>query len=137
MYIYLFMRLIYIIMLIALIMTSGCLGDKSVIKANVTITEHNSTPVIERIDVTSVKVSIAEDHKQVSAHLPGVYMSTFWNSKQIDYWRSVDYKGSGQYEITSELKTIPNKGDSVDVYIKVYDDNGDERTARKTTLKWE
>jgi hypothetical protein len=135
--IYLLMRLTYIIMLIALIMASGCLGEKSVIKANVTITEHNGTPVIDSIDVTSLNVSKAEDHQQVSTHLPGVYMSTFWDSKQIDYWRSVDYKGSGQYEIISELKIIPNKGDSVDVYIKVHDNNGDELTASKATLKWE
>ena len=132
------MRLIlFAIILIALIMASGCLGEKTVIKANVTITEHNATPVIESIDVTSAKVSKAEDHTQVSTHLPGVYMSTIWNLKQIDYWRSVDYKGSGQYEIISELKTIPNKGDSVDVFIKVHDSNGDELTARKITLIWE
>ena len=118
-------------------MASGCLGEKTVIKANVTITEHNDTPVIESIDVTSVKVSKGEDHTQVSTHLPGVYMSTIWNLKQIDYWRSVDYKGSGQYEIISELKTIPNKGDNVDVFIKVHDSNGDELTASKITLIWE
>ncbi len=132
------MRLIvFAIILIALIMASGCLGEKTVIKANVTITEHNGTPVIESIDVTTAKVSKAEDHMQVSTHLPGVYMSTIWNLKHIDYWRSVDYKGSGQYEITSELKTMPNKGDSVDVFIKVRDSNGDEMTASKITLIWE
>jgi len=134
---YLLMRLIYIIMLIAVIMASGCLGEKSVIKANITITEHNGTPVIESIDVTSVKVSNAEDHKEPSNHFPGVYMSTIWDSKQIDYWRSVEYKGSGEYEIISELKTIPNKGDRVDVFIKVHDSNGDELTSSKVTLQWE
>jgi len=53
------MRLIFIIMLIALIMVSGCLGEKSVIKANGTITEQNGTPVIENIDVAIAKVSNA------------------------------------------------------------------------------
>ena len=64
-------------------------------------------------------------------------MNTIRNSKQIDYWRSVDYKGSGEYEIISELKTIPNKGDKVDVFIKVHDSNGDELTASKVTIGWE
>lgn len=118
-------------------MASGCLGEKTVIKANVTITEHNGTPVIDIIDVTSEKVSSAEDYKEPSAHFPGVYMSTILDSKQIDYWRSVNYKGSGEYEIISELKIIPNKGDSVDVYIKVHDNNGDELTSKKVTLIWE
>lgn len=131
------MRSIFVIILIALIMASGCLGEKTVIKANVTITEHNGTPVIDIIDVTSAKVSNAEDYKEPSAHFPGVYMSTILDSKQIDYWRSVNYKGSGEYEIISELKIIPNKGDSVDVYIKVHDNNGDELTSRKVTLIWE
>ena len=131
------MRSIFVIILIALIMASGCLGEKTVIKANITITEHNSTPVIDSIDVTSAKVSNAEDYKEPSAHFPGVYMSTILDSKQIDYWRSVNYKGSGEYEIISELKIIPNKGDSVDVYIKVHDNNGDELTSRKVTLIWE
>ncbi|NOR59126.1 MAG: hypothetical protein GQ469_00610, partial [Methanosarcinales archaeon] len=53
------MRSIFVIILIALIMASGCLGEKTVIKANVTITEHNGTPVIDIIDVTSAKVSNA------------------------------------------------------------------------------
>lgn len=131
------MRSIFVIILIALIMASGCLGEKTVIKANITITEHNSTPVIDSIDVTSAKVSNAEDYKEPSAHFPGVYMSTILDSKQIDYWRSVDYKGSGEYEIISELKIIPNKGDVVDVSIKVHDSNGDELTSRKVTLEWE
>jgi len=123
--------------LIALIMASGCLGEKTVIKANITITEHNATPVIDSIDVTSAEVSNAEDYKEPSAHFPGVYMSTIWDSKQIDYWRSVGYKGSGEYEIISELQTIPNKGDSVDVYIKVHDEYGDELTASKITILWD
>ncbi len=131
------MRSIFVIILIALIMASGCLGEKTVIKANVTITEHNGTPVIDIIDVTSAKVSNAEDYKEPSAHFPGVYMSTILDSKQIDYWRSVNYKGSGEYEIISELKSIPNKGDRVDVFIKVHDSNGDELTSRKVTLIWE
>lgn len=131
------MRSIFVIILIALIMASGCLGEKTVIKANVTITEHNGTPVIDIIDVTSAKVSNAEDYKEPSAHFPGVYMSTILDSKQIDYWRSVNYKGSGEYEIISELKIIPNKGDSVDVYIKVHDNNGDELISKKVTLIWE
>ena len=63
-------------------------------------------------------------------------MSTIWDSKQIDYWRSVEYKGSGEYEIISELISIPNKGDRVDVFIKVHDSNGDELTASKVTLQW-
>ena len=106
-------------------------------KADITITEQNGTPVIESIDVTSAKVSKAEDYKETSAHFPGVYMNSIWNSKQIDYWRSVDYKGSGEYEIISELKNIPNKGDRVDIFIKVYDVNGNELTASKVTIGWE
>ncbi len=125
------------LLLIALVMTSGCIGEKTVMKADITITEQNGTPVIESIDVTSAKVSKAEDYKEPSAHFPGVYMNTIWNSEQIDYWRSVDYKGSGEYEIISELKSIPNKGDRVDIFIKVHDRNGDELTARKITLIWE
>ncbi len=124
------------LLLIALVMTAGCIGEKTVMKANITITEQNGTPVIERIDVASAKVSRAEDCKEVSAHFPGVYMNTIRNSEQIDYWRSVDYKGSGEYEIISELKSIPNKGDRVDIFIKVHDRNGDELTASKVTMEW-
>ncbi|MCD6206642.1 MAG: hypothetical protein J7J06_01480 [Methanosarcinales archaeon] len=125
------------ILLIVLVMASGCIGEKTVMKANITITEQNGTPVIESIDVTSAKVSKAEDYKETSAHFPGVYMNTIRNSKQIDYWRSVDYKGGGEYEIISELKSIPNKGDRVDIFIRVHDRNGDELTASTVTLQWE
>jgi hypothetical protein len=125
------------LLLIALVMTSGCIGEKTVMKANITITEQNGTPVIECIDVASAKVSGAEDYTEVSAHFPGVYMNTIRNSKQIDYWRSVDYKGSGEYEIISELKSIPNTGDKVDIFIKVHDCNGDELTASRVIMEWD
>ena len=125
------------VLLIALVMASGCIGENTVMKADITITEQNGTPVIESIDVTSAKVSKVEDYKAASAHFPGVYMNAICNSKQVDYWRSVDYKGSGEYEIISELKNIPNKGDRVDIFIKVHDRNGDELTASKVTMDWE
>jgi len=131
------MRLIFIIMLIALIMVSGCLGEKSVIKANVTITEQNGTPVIENIDVAIAKVSNAEDYKEASSHYPGVYMRCISNMVMIDYWRSVDYTGPGEYELISELQNVPEKGDRVDVIIRVDDSNTTEIAKKIEIIKWE
>ena len=132
------MRLIlFAIILIALIMASGCIGEKTVIKANITITEHNGTPVIESIDVTTVKVSKAEDYKGVSAHYPGVYMRSVSNMIMIDYWRSVDYTGPGEYELISELLNVPEKGDRVDVIIRVDDSNSNQIAKRTETIIWE
>lgn len=129
--------IVVVLLLIALTMASGCLGEKTVIIANVVITEHNGTPVIESIDVTSAKVSKAEDYIEVSSDLPGVYMSTFWNSGQIDYWRSVKYIGSGEYEIISELTRVPNEGDRVDVNIAIYDVNNSLIEESQMTIPWE
>jgi hypothetical protein len=131
------MRLIYIIMLIALIMASGCLGEKTVIKANVTITEHNGTPIIESIDVTSVQVSKVEDYREVSPCLPGVNMKCISNMRHIDYWRSVDYNGSGEYELISELRIMPDKGEGVNVIIEVVDSSGNVMAKRTETSTWE
>jgi len=132
------MRIIlFAIILIALIMASGCLGDKTVIKANVTITEHNGTTVIESIDVTSAKVSNVEDYREASAHYPGVYMRSISNSMMIDYWRSVDYTGPGEYELISELRKVPEKGDRVDVIIRIDDNNTDQIAKRTKTIIWE
>jgi hypothetical protein len=121
---------------ILLILSSGCLGEKTVIKADIKITEQEGKPVIESMNVTSAQVSKAEDYKEVPFHLPGICMRTIWNSRKIDYWRCIEYKGSGEYEIISELISIPNKGDSVDVIISVYDINADELTARRVTQPW-
>ena len=129
--------IVVVLLLIALTMASGCLGEKTVIIANVVITEHNGTPVIESMDVTSAKVSKAEDYIDVSSDLPGVYMSTFWNSGQIDYWRSVKYIGSGEYEIISELTRVPNEGDRVDVNIAIYDVNNSLIEESQMTIPWE
>lgn len=128
--------IVVVLLLIALTMASGCLGEKTVIKANVVITEHNGTPFIESIDVTSAKVSKAENYNQVSNDLPGVYMNTIWNSGQIDYWRSVPYGGSGEYEIISELKRIPNEGDKVDVHIRIYDVNNNLIEGNQVIIPW-
>ncbi len=131
------MRSIFVIILIALIMASGCLGEKSVIKANVTITEHNGTPVIDIIDVTTDKVSKVEDYREASSHYPGVYMKSISDMIMIDYWRSVDYNGPGDYEIISELRKVPEKGDRVDVIIRVDDSNGTQVAKRTETIIWE
>ncbi len=130
------MRWIVLALLFMIIISSGCLGEKTVIKANVKITERDDKPVIESMNVSTTRISVVEDYKQVDPILPGVYMKTIWNSKQIDYWRSVEYKGSGGYEIISELKTTPNKGDRVDVVINVLDSNGNEIAISRLTHKW-
>ena len=132
------MRIIlFAIILIALIMASGCLGEKTVIKANVTITEHNGTTAIESIDVTTAKVSKVEDYREASSHYPGVYMRSISNTMMIDYWRSVDYTGPGEYELISELRKVPEKGDRVDVIIRVDDINTDQIAKRTKIIIWE
>ncbi len=130
-------RTLYIVLFIALIFFSGCLGEKTVIKANIKISEQNGTPVIEVMNVSSARVSITEDYKETSGFLPGIYMKTIWDMRQIDYWRSIEYRGSGEYEIISELKAIPSEGDRVDIIINVMDVNGNQLTSRKVIQKWE
>lgn len=132
------MRLIlFSSILIALIMASGCLGEKTVIKTNITISEHNGTPVIDNIDVTIDKVSKVEDYKGASAHYPGVYMKSISDMIMIDYWRSVNYNGPGEYEIISELRKVPEKGDKIDVIIRVDDINANQIAKRTETIIWE
>jgi hypothetical protein len=130
-------RIIYALLFITLIFFSGCLGEKTVIKATLKISEQNGEPVIEVMNVRSARVSITEDYKETSSFLPGIYMKTIWNMKQIDYWRSIEYRGSGEYEIISELKEIPPGGERVDIIINVMDVNGNQTTSRKVMQKWE
>jgi hypothetical protein len=130
-------RILYVMLLIALIFFSGCLGEKTVIKANIKISEQNGQPVIEVMNVGSARVSITQDYIETSGILPGIYMKTIWNMRQIDYWRSIEYRGGGQYEIISELKAIPPVGDRVDVIINVMDVNGNQLTSRKVIQNWE
>lgn len=130
-------RTFYAILFIVLVLSSGCLGEKTVIKANLKITEQNGKPVIEVMNVSSAKMSVSEDFKETSSFLPGIYMKTIWNMRQIDYWRSIEYRGSGEYEIISDLKTIPPDGDRVDIIINVMDENGNQLTSRKVIQKWE
>ncbi len=129
--------ILYALLFISLIFFSGCLGEKTVIKATLKISEQNGKPVIEVMNVSSARVSITEDYKETSGFLPGIYMKTIWNMKQIDYWRSIEYRGSGEYEILSELKSIPPEGDRVDIIINVMDVNGNQLTSRKVIQKWE
>lgn len=130
-------RILYAMLFIALIFFSGCLGEKTVIKTTLKISEQNGKPVIEVMNVSSARVNITEDYKETSGFLPGIYMKTIWNMKQIDYWRSIEYRGSGEYEILSELKAIPPQGDKVDIIITVMDVNGNQLASRKVIQKWE
>lgn len=129
--------LVVVLLVITLLFTSGCLGEKTVIKANVKITEREGKPVIESMNVSRAQISAVYDYREVTTNLPGIYMKTIWNSKQIDYWRSVEYTGSGEYEIISELIRIPDKGDRVDVIISVLDSNGKELTSNRVSQNWE
>jgi hypothetical protein len=118
-------------------MASGCLGEKTVIKTNIIITEHNSTPVIDSIDVTIDKVSKVENYREASAHYPGVYMRSISDMIMIDYWRSVNYNGPGKYEKISELRKVLEKGDKIDVIIRVDDINANQIAKRTETIIWE
>ncbi|HUW67677.1 MAG TPA: hypothetical protein VMW20_06465 [Candidatus Nanoarchaeia archaeon] len=125
-----------IIAIILVILLSGCLGEKTVIKANVKITGQDGTPVIENMVVSQERVSRLEVYREGAPHFPGVSMKCISNMIQIDYWRSVEYNGAGEYELISELLTMPDKGDSVDVIIEVVDDNGKQMAKRTETIIW-
>lgn len=127
----------YVLLLFMLVFFSGCLGEKTVIKTNLKINEQNGQPVIETMNVTIAKVSITQDYVDTPGILPGIYMKTIWNMRQIDYWRSIEYKGSGDYEIISDLKVIPSGGDRVDIIINVMDVNGNQLTSKKITKQWD
>lgn len=124
------------IAIILLILSSGCLGEKTVIKANVKITEQDGKPVIENMIVTEEQVSSVKTYREEQPHFPGVSMKCINKMIQIDYWRSVDYKGAGEYELISELRTMPDKGDAVAVTIEVVDDNGSQIAKRTETIIW-
>jgi hypothetical protein len=126
-----------VLIILILITTSGCIGEKTVIKASIVITGEETNPHIEDIKVTTETISKIEDYSQVTPHFPGVNMHCICDMGQIDYWRSVDYHGPGEYEIISELIKIPQKGESVDVIILVVDENSDQLTKKTKTIIWE
>ena len=126
-----------IFIILIFIATSGCIGEKTIIKTNIVIIEEENNPIIEDIKVTSEKISKIEDYSQVTTHFPGVNMQCICNMMPIDYWRSVDYHGAGEYEIISELNRIPQKGERVNVIITIVDKNGDQLTKETKTIIWE
>jgi hypothetical protein len=125
------------IAIILLILLSGCLGEKTVIKANVKVTEQDGKPVIENMIVTEEQVSRLKTYSEEPPHFPGVSMKCISNMIQIDYWRSVDYNGAGEYELISEMRIMPRRGDVVAVIIEVVDDNGNQMAKRTETITWE
>jgi hypothetical protein len=124
------------IAIILLILSSGCLGEKTVIKASIKITEQDGMPVIENMVVAQERVSGFAAYSEEPPHFPGVSMKCINKMMQIDYWRSVDYNGAGEYELISELRTTPDKGDAVAVIIEVVDDNGKLMAKRTETIIW-
>jgi hypothetical protein len=124
------------IAIILIILLSGCLGEKTVVKANVKITVQDGMPVIENMVVAQERVSGLAAYREEPPHFPGVSMKCINKMIQIDYWRSVDYNGAGEYELISELLTMPDKGDAVAVIIEVVDDNGSQIAKRTETIIW-
>jgi len=115
-------------LLILLIAASGCVtSGKTVIKSKVLITEsEEGVPEIVSIDVSTETVSALRKYQESPMCIPGVYMKCIQSTGgiggyQIDYWRSVEYTGAGEYEILSELKKMHEKGDRIDVTITIED----------------
>ena len=127
------------LLLILIISSFGCaekLQGKTIIKVNVIITENNGQPVIEDIQVAKEDIGSLQEYKDTPVYTPGVFLTTIYEDRKIDYWVSEEYKGAGEYELISELKTVPKKGSRVLVVIKVVNEDGNVIAKESKFINW-
>ncbi len=121
-----------------MLLTSGCLNEgKTVVTARMKIVEEGGTPHITSLEAERHTISFLREYRDTPPHFPGIALTITNNMKKIDYWRSVAYNGEGDYEITTELKTIPNKGDTISVIVKILDEDGKVIDKKRIPLHWQ
>ena len=129
-----------LIALSLMVVLSGCIGEeKTVVTARATIRETDGTPQITELVAEEQSVSALEEYRDNPAQTPGVTLIIIEKDsmQKLGYWRSTKYTGPGEYELRSELMTMPEPGDNVNVIMKVVDENGDTLDTKTITLTWQ
>ncbi|HHI30468.1 hypothetical protein B6V01_000055 [Methanosarcinales archaeon ex4572_44] len=129
-----------LIVLSLMVILSGCIGgDKTVVTARATITETDNVSRITELVAEQHTASALEEYRENPAQTPGVVLHIIEKDslQKISYWRSAAYTGPGEYKLTSELMTMPEPGESVNVIMKVVDENGDLVDSKTITIKWQ
>ena len=130
--------IIVVILFMVLVFASGCVDkDKPVITTKITITETDGEPQITQLLVEVDSVNRLEEYRDMSPPFPCVTLRIIKDKREIGYLRYSSYIGEGEYEITTDLRTIPNTGDTVDVIVKVTDEMGNPLCKKSTPLKWQ
>lgn len=124
--------------ILLLALASGCISEgKTVVTARVTIAESGGKPHITQLQAEKHTISALREYRDTPPHFPGITLRIIHNMRKIDYWRSIAYKGPGEYEITTELKTIPNQGETTKVIVELLNETGEVLDKKSTTLTWQ
>ena len=118
---------------IVLLSTSGCLESKKVVKIKATIVDNNA-PLITNVEANSELIEALKYPKDIPPNFPGVYVLIIYNSNRLNYWTSVPYTGSGTYEITTGLRSIPADGEEARAIVTVNDEMGNRIALNTTTV---
>ncbi|RZN15557.1 MAG: hypothetical protein EF812_02140 [Methanosarcinales archaeon] len=130
--------IIVVILFMVLFFASGCVDkDKPVVTTKITIMETDGEPQITQLQVETDSVNRLEEYRDMSPPFPCVALTVIKDMREIGYRRYKSYTGEGEYEITTDLRTVPDTGNTVDVIVKVYDGMGNTLCKKRTPLQWQ
>ncbi|MEA1864809.1 MAG: hypothetical protein U9N46_06390 [Euryarchaeota archaeon] len=89
-------------------------------------------PQVTAISAGVDRINLLKYPKDIPANFPGVYVLMVHEGHRINYWTSVPYTGSGTYNLTVGLGSVPPDGSEVRVIVTVNDKDG-KRIAMNTT----
>lgn len=114
----------------------GYLKTEKVVTVSATIEEvtvgENEVPHVTAISAGVDRINLLKYPKDIPANFPGVYVLMVHEGHRINYWTSVPYTGSGTYNLTVGMGSVPIDGSEVRVIVTVNDEMG-ERIAMNTT----
>lgn len=125
-----------LLVVVTLVLFTHGLKTEKVVMVAATIeevaVEGGEVPQITDINVSTDRVNLLRYPKDVPPNFPGVWVLVVYSGNRINYWTSVPYTGSGTYEITTGLGSVPPDGSEVYIVVNVDNDSG-VRIARNTT----
>jgi len=133
------LKLLSLILIILLVTSSsGCL-TVPILKVTTTIGGTTDAPVIESIEVEQDTMDALKRQKDYPPHAPGVYVWVIKGTDVINFWTSTNYTGPGTYELTAGFRDgkEPKSGDTLRVWVQIFDESGGYVANNETTMVWE
>lgn len=102
------------------------LAEDPVVELNITIRDESGIPVFENVAIKQMSMQRIKVPKSEEGFFPGIHARVQQGATPVTDWSSAPYSGSGTYKLILSYISPPVKNESLWIYIKVVDSQGEK-----------